>query len=171
LGCVFNGEFVAPFKLDSVISSREHSERSPSFSSNGTIYFDRGRSGAIDIYRAERIGGQFREPEKLSNEINTDASEYAPCIAPDESFLVFSRFVDDASGKSVKLYVSFKREDGSWTEARCLGDKLPLYNRARFPGLSPDSKYLFFCAHKDGSPNIYWVDARVLDELKPNELK
>ncbi|UCC43347.1 MAG: PD40 domain-containing protein [Candidatus Zixiibacteriota bacterium] len=165
------GKHSEPFKLDSVISSHEHSERSPSFSSNGTMYFDRGRAGTIDIYRAKHINGQYQEPEKLGAEVNTSASEYAPCIAPDESFLVFSRFVDDESGKSVKLYVSFKRADGSWTKARCLGDKLPLCNRARFPGLSPDGKYLFFCAHKDGRPDVYWVDARVLDELKPDELK
>jgi Tol biopolymer transport system component len=164
-------EFAAPFKLDSVISSREHSERSPSFSSDGTIYFDRGQAGAIDIYRAKRTNGQYQEPEKLGAEINTDASEYAPCIAPDESFLIFSRFVDDASGKSVKLYVSFKREDGSWTKAKCLGDKLPLCNRARFPGLSPDGKYLFFCAHKDGRPDVYWVDARIIEELEADTPK
>jgi Tol biopolymer transport system component len=165
------GDSAAPFKLDSAISSRENSERSPSFSSNGTIYFDRGQAGTIDIYRSEYTDGQYGEPEKLSNKINTNASEYAPCVAPDESFLVFSRFVDDASGKSVKLYVSFKRADGSWTEARCLGDKLPLCNSARFPGLSPDGKYLFFCAHKDGRPDVYWVDARIIEELEADTPK
>ena len=46
------------------------------------------------------------------------------------------------------------------------------YEGARFPGLSPDDKYLFFTRYDENwNEDIYWVDARIIDEIKLKELK
>jgi hypothetical protein len=41
--------------------------------------------------------------------------------------------------------------------------------------VTPDGKYLFFTSNrpKEGQQtgNIYWVDARVIEELRPEEIK
>ena len=148
------------------------SESNPDFTPEGTMYFDSKRSGGkggSDIYLSKYAEGQFTEPENLGEAINTKDTEYAPCIAPDESYLVFSRFTENPKG--VQLYISFCRPDGSWTKARKMSKRNKLFGKARFPGLSPDGKYLFFCAYANRDVEIYWVDAKIINELKPKELK
>ncbi len=129
-----------------------------SLSSNGTLYF---RSGD-DLYYSEDNHGKFTEPVKLSDSINSIYPESKPYVAPDERFLLFFRYdmpesIDGGRG----LYISFRRKDGSWTQARntnILGS---------LPKFSPDGKYFFFS--RDGE--IYWVDAGIIEALKPKELK
>jgi hypothetical protein len=40
----------------------------------------------------------------------------------------------------------------------------------RFPSITPDGKYLLFLRVSDGS-DIYWADARIVEELKLKTLK
>ena len=42
---------------------------------------------------------------------------------------------------------------------------------ALFPGLSPDGKYLFFVSLRTGWLDLYWVDTKIIDELKPEQSK
>jgi len=37
--------------------------------------------------------------------------------------------------------------------------------------VSRDDKYLFFPRLKPGKGDIYWVDAKIIEDLKPKELK
>jgi Tol biopolymer transport system component len=32
---------------------------------------------------------------------------------------------------------------------------------------SPDGKYLFFTSNREGQDDIYWIEARVIDRLRP----
>jgi len=57
--------------------------------------------------------------------------------------------------------------DGSWSQAFDLGSRLNLPGGKMLATISADGKYLFFCNRED----IYWVDARIIEELKPKELK
>jgi len=41
----------------------------------------------------------------------------------------------------------------------------------KLPGLSYDNKYLFFNAFKNQDADVYWVDAKIIENLKPDELK
>jgi len=42
----------------------------------------------------------------------------------------------------------------------------------RFPSISPDGKYLFFTRNKGSEiSDFYWVSAKIIEELKPKELK
>jgi Tol biopolymer transport system component len=34
------------------------------------------------------------------------------------------------------------------------------------PMLSPDGKYLFFTSSREGQDDIFWIDARVIAELR-----
>ena len=41
------------------------------------------------------------------------------------------------------------------------------------PYVTPDAKYLFFTSNRPNykqSENIYWIDASIIEELKPDEL-
>jgi len=34
-----------------------------------------------------------------------------------------------------------------------------------------EGKFIFFGSDRNGNLDIYWVDARIINELKPDELK
>ena len=64
------------------------------------------------------------------------------------------------------LFVCFRKEDNSWGKAISFGDNVNT-GANMCAKLSPDGKYIFYFANKD----IYWVDAKVIVDLKSKELK
>ena len=136
----------------------------------GNIYYKSNN----DIYRVKMVDKGFSQPEKLSDAINSEYGEQDPCIAPDESFMIFYSSRPGHLGKEDgDLYISFKKKDGTWTKAVNIG---PTFNEGhiitRFPKLSPDGKYLFFSKLVNPrNDKIYWVDAKIIEELKPKEFK
>jgi len=84
-----------------------------------------------------------------------------PCIAPDGSYIIF-----DIQDENTNLFVSFKNEEGHWGEVIDM-TKHGLHPGARGATISPDGKYLFYGYEGD----IWWVDAKIIEELKPDELK
>jgi len=139
-----SGEWGEPRNLAALNS--EGNEWLPRLAANGTIYFgsDRpGGRGRTDLYRAPRVDAGFLEVENLGPVVNSEADEYEPCIAPDESFLVFMADGRPDSAGGGDLYITY-RKDGAWTPPKNLG---PTINRPALdiaPYLSPDGKYFFF---------------------------
>jgi len=148
--------------------------RQPSVAYNGTIYFlgyHEGVQRDYGIYRSSVAYGYYTKPELLNESINTKYPDWCPYIAPDESYLIFSSKRPGGYG-GFDLYVSYRRKNGSWIEPQNLGSDVNLKYHERFPGVSPDGKHLFFTRpNGDNNGDIYWVDARVLDELKPEDLR
>jgi hypothetical protein len=161
----------------------------PAVAQNGNLYLATG-----DIWISEYVNGDYTEMKKLSDAINTEEFyEEDLYIAPDESYLLFCRR-DDGYG-SWDIFVSFRRSDGTWTEAKNMGDKINSNVSEVYPFVTPDGKYLFFSSrrtiHKSFSPvpityeekiklldgpgngnaDIYWVDAKIIDTFKPDDLK
>jgi hypothetical protein len=122
-----------------------------------------GGYGDMDIYRLAYMDGTYSMPDNLGLAVNTTAEEYGPCAAPDESYLIFTRF-EEGPERRVDLYVAFRQADGLWSEAKNMGEQLEVFQGGRFPAMSPDGKYLFFVA--DGGEAIYWVDARVVEQFR-----
>jgi hypothetical protein len=125
-----------------------------------------GGYGDMDIYRLEFIDGTYSMPENLGTAVNTAAEEYGPCAAPDEAFVVFTRF-EQAPEPRVDLYVSFWQADGTWSAAQDMGEDIEAFRGGRFPALSPDGRYLFFVA--EGGEAIHWVDAEVVERFRPGD--
>jgi hypothetical protein len=120
---------------------------------NGNMYFRKGN----DLYFSRYENGEFAEPVKMGEEINSPYAESKPWIAPDESYLLFVRYEMPESINGGKgMYISLRRDDGSWTRAKITNINGGL------PKLTPDMKYLFFSWGGD----IYWMDAKVIDEYK-----
>lgn len=122
-------------------------------------------NGSFAIYMSRYSNGTYTEPVILDGAINTSVTEQIGFIAPDESCLVFCRY-PPKSQKKTGLYISFRRQDGSWTEGKNMG---PLFNDppescTQAASLSPDGKYQFFSRRFDEA--IYWVDARILEQLR-----
>ena len=127
----------------------------PTLASDGTLYFGSGRDGgkgATDIYRAQFVNGNYREPENLGTAINTEFDEYEPLIAPDQSYLIFmaARRPDCISG-SGDLFLSY-RKDRTWTKAINLGKEINSPREEYSPMISPDGKYFFFTSARGRRP-------------------
>jgi hypothetical protein len=130
---------------------------------NNALYFTAGYDRRFGIYRSEFAGGDYQEPEYLPMEVNALRGAH-PFIAPDESYLIFDA-QPTGMGKS-QLFVSF-RKGGQWTKAVPFGPAVNATFSENIANVSPDGKYLFFGRNND----VYWVDARVIEELRPPEAK
>jgi Tol biopolymer transport system component len=140
----------------------------PCVSNNGTMYFQAIRDdtfGSRDIYYSRYNNGQFMEPIHLGREINSEYGEGDVLIAPDESYMIVnSGGRPDDMGNS-DLYISFKQNDGSWTTLKNMGSKINSPETDYCPMLSPEGKYFFFTSKRSGSGDIYWVDAKIINDL------
>jgi len=146
----------------------------PSISQNGILYFHRferigSRTGTY-IFRSKFLDGQYTIPEKLENAVNGEYGGASPFIAPDESYIIFHSKRPGGYTPSNELYISFQTKMGTWTEAINMGKIINSFVSVSAT-VSPDGKFLFFFSLRDGSYRFYWVDARIIDELKPKELK
>lgn len=142
-----------------------------SLAKNGTLYFTRGGGGSFDIYRSEIVNGRYIEPKKLPKPVNSGYDEDRPFIAPDETYLIFESERPAKSGTGGGLFVCFRKPDGSWTEPVNMDEKIDSVSRSSFPYVSPDGKFFFFGSKKNGNNDIYWVDAKFIEELRPKDKK
>jgi ankyrin repeat protein len=127
-----------------------------SVSASGTLYFGGlgpDNYGSADIYYSKPVNGVYSKPVNIGAEINSEDTDHCPYIAPDESYIIFSRFGRAGRG----FYISFKDKQGKWLRPV----KIHEYLEGVCPLISPDGKYFFFNA--DG---IYWMPARFIGELR-----
>jgi len=154
-----------PKPLPQVVNS-VHKHWQVSLAANGNLYFGSRQNdglGRNDIYISRRAGGAFQKPENLGAAINTAGAEVCPYVAPDESYIVFTRLPE---GGNVDLFISFRQEDGEWTEAVNMGEGINSEAQDLCPIVTPDGKYLFFLSGRNGNSDVWWVDAVVIDRLR-----
>lgn len=177
------------------IINSEKDDLYPTISRSGDLYFASNRDGGWDIYVSKCINGGYTKPEKLSNAINSEFGDWDAFLAPDESYIIFgSNGRSDGFGES-DLYISFRKEDGNWTKSKNMGPRINTHYREVDPVVTPDGKYIFFRSNRrihqsysetvltydeiikilkspgNGEGDIYWVDAKIIEELKPKDLK
>ncbi len=167
-----NQGWSTPRNLGPVINSGDR-QLYPTLTRNGTIYFGSNREGygGADIFRSQYLDGKYTEPENLGESINTKYNETDVFVAPDEGYIIFTSSDRPDGFGGGDHYISFRRTNGSWTKAKNMGEKFNTSSSEFCPMLSQDGKYFFFTSGRKGSDDIYWVDASVILEFKPNELK
>ncbi len=140
----------------------------PSVANSGALYFnsDKNGFGKGDFFRSEYIDGKYANPENIGNSINTEYDETDPLIAPDESYMIFTSVSRPDGYGSGDLYISFRNTDGSWQEAKNMGQTINTSSSEFAPLLSPDARYLFFTSGRRGNDDIYWVDAKIIQSYK-----
>lgn len=164
-----------PIPFDTIVSIGI--EYAHSISSNGTLYSSSPLGGGtqFNIQSAEKVNGIYSKAEILPFSINSIDYEDGPYIAPDERFLIFESSRPESIGGSIDLYISFRGPNGQWSLPVNMGPKINSPSAERFARLSPDGKYLFFGSSRTQSTDrtgfdIYWIDAKVIDELKNDSL-
>jgi hypothetical protein len=182
-----------PRHLEEPVNSNAQ-EYYPIFAKSGTLYFSSTRPGGHgggDIYCARLENDAFLEPENLGSPINTENGEGDLYIAADESYIIVTCYGRSDGIGSADLYISFRKEDGSWSSMKNMGFSVNSAANEHCPVLSPDGKYLFFSSGRSRHSNyskvaitynekiemmnswgngrnedIYWIDARIIDILK-----
>lgn len=132
-------------------------------SKNGTIYTTDIREASEGICRYKLVDGKYSEREYLGGGVNSPSPGAHPCIAHDESFVVFdSKRTDDPD--NADLFVCFRNDDNTWGKAIDLGDAINTAASEMAAMLSPDGKYLFYQSRGD----IYWVSSEIINKLRTN---
>ena len=182
------GGWSEPYDLGSPINTGA-SEFFPSLTSDNTLYFTRGGGGEYYVYRSRLTDNGYSEPERLGSGVNAGTAQYNAFIAHDESYLIYLSGDNEENIGVADYYISFRSEDDTWTGPINMGEKI---NRPGARGASPyvtrDGKYLFFSSTRplgegvtltydlirnlyyepqNGSGDIYWVDASIIEELRP----
>lgn len=132
----------------------------------GNVYFGSsaaGGKGMMDIYCAQFVDGKYNTPINLGEMINTEKNEMAPFISPDGSYLIYHCDED--------LYVNFRKKDGSWSEAINMESSINSESFESSPMVTADGKYLFFNSARAGDISAYWVDAAIIEKLRPKDMK
>ena len=146
-----NGSWGKAFYLGNLVCSKEI--HAPSVAVNGNIYDD-------GIVRFEYINGEYRPAEKIKQ-----LEGEFPFIAPDESYIIFAKRIPGKYDSD--LYISFQKPDGDWSASISLGENVNSPNNEGNSFVTADGKYIFFSRNLD----IYWTDAKIIEELKSNVLK
>lgn len=186
-----------PVRLDSTINTK-HWQIFPTVAFNGNLYFSCNypdSKGGFDIYKCEFINGKYSKPINLGDSVNTSGLEQEPFIAKDESYIIFASDRNAPRTNNWDLYISFRTKEGNWTKAKNMGDKInsPAIDQAAI--VTSDEKYLFFSSKRvksyynkdqnfsyqtiidalnkpqNGSSDVYWISAKLIEELKPKERK
>jgi ankyrin repeat protein len=133
-----------------------------SLDKQGNLYFGGQAAdsrGMGDIYLARFADGKYEKPVNVGEPINSAEEENTPFIAPDGSYLLFSRQYD--------LWVSFRAAGGAWSEPVKLGPDVNSPSVELCPIVTADGKYLFFVSQRDGENRAYWVRADVIEKVRP----
>ena len=187
-----------PKIVDTPVNGSENSS-CPSVTKDGSIYFSKRFSDDTEkICSSKLINGIFQPLEILPASINTAKDNFHAFVSPDESCLIMPVYgKKDAIGGGWNYYVSFKKNGGQWSELINLGKKVNSGMPAGASSFSPDGKYLFllgrvpikntlvldrkytlkelierdYKTHSNGSADIYWIDAKIINDLNSLNVK
>jgi hypothetical protein len=134
---------------------------------NSDLYFSASNGeggGGSDIYQSVLADERYSIPVKLSEAVNTKGDEDTPFVASDGSYLIFAR--KPGADTFADLYISFRNVDRAWTSAIPMGSPINSEAHEVCPLVTRDGKYMFFISMRSGKPQIYWVDAKIIEELR-----
>lgn len=155
--------------------STGHEEIYPVVTADGSLWFTGNRPGTRgvrDLYRARAIpDGGFAEPVAIGPPIDAEWRKGDTTVSPDQGIIVMSGTRPGGHGRG-DLYISFRQEDGSYSEPKNMG---PVFNSELLdfcPMFSPDGRWFSFSRrYGDSWPTatdaeIFWVNAKALEQFR-----
>jgi hypothetical protein len=168
-----------PIDLGSTINFQKRQDGA-SVTTDGTLYYTAMFGENDGIYYSNFEDRNYTPPRKFDIQYEGKLPSGYPFVAPDESYLVFSSMMPGGYGMQ-DLYICFRQVDGTWTKPINMGSRINTENSESFPTVSPDGKYFFFNSNRKSEVrnsvpehfygNIYWIDAYIIEQLKPDDLK
>jgi hypothetical protein len=151
------------------------SEVYPVVVADGSLYFTSNRPGGFgpsDLYCAQRLrDGTFAQPVNVGPPINSEFGTGDTYVSPDERFMVFGSRRPPSSG-SADLFVSYRKDDGTWSEPVNLGGTINSPMIEYCPMITPDGAFLFFSRRNPGTwadakeGDVFWISARIIDDIR-----
>ena len=118
------------------------------------------------IYYSKFRNEEFQRPESIIDVFkNETLNGSSPYISPNGDYLIFAAESESNSGGDNDLYISFRKKDEKWSDAISFGKTINTKDHELCPIVTPDGKFLFFLR----SGENYWVDAKIIEELRPKE--
>ncbi len=137
----------------------------------GSLYFCSNRPGGkghTDLYHATKEKDGNYIIDNMGKPINSKLYDWDPCIANDESFIIYAGVRLLKIFHQADLYVTFRNGE-EWTKPKRLGRLINTKANEYGPFLSPDNKFLFFTRLGKGTNgDIYWVDIKIIETLMKN---
>jgi len=147
----------------------DKNEYGPTIAPSGNLYFIgegyEDSYGTGDIYVSELIDGAYAAPRNLGPAINGEHHELSPVVPSDESYIIFASDRPYMRRRNLQLFVSFKRDDGGWTESVSLGRTIN-QGHTWHPFITADDKYVFY---QQGT-NYYWFSTALIEDLRQTML-
>lgn len=168
-----SGKWSDPINVGKIINGN-HGGNYPCLTSNGNLYFFTSRNdgiGKCDIYVSKFINERYLPPVCLSQAINSNQNDWDAYVAPDENYIIFSSQNRSDTLGDQDLYISYKKNNGEWTKARNMGGRVNSESSEICPVVTLDGKYLFFTSRRRGNADIYWVDAKIIEQLRSKAYK
>ena len=137
----------------------------PAVTSDGTLYFQSQREGTLggsDIFVSRLVDGEYTDAVNVGPPVSSEYDEGDVFVAPDESYLIFVSRDRPGGFGSGDLYITFRQDDESWSDAVNLGESINTDQYDYCPVVSPDGRYFFYTYSGD----VYWVDAGFIDSLR-----
>ncbi|WP_149276891.1 TolB-like translocation protein [Pareuzebyella sediminis] len=159
------GPWSEPINLGPAINT-SLDEFYPSLSNNNNLYFtlDAPKGmGKDDIYFAKWNGKGYDAPQLLNKNINSGGYEFNAFIAPDESFLLYTKYNTEDGLGSGDLYISRKNASGHWEPAHNVGAPINSKYMEYCPYYDEVNKTLYFTSKRN---SLVMKDFKNIEELK-----
>ncbi|TYZ07827.1 OmpA family protein [Hymenobacter lutimineralis] len=131
-----------PRSLSGVLNGKGHDASIQVFDNDTKMLMYRQDEGG-DIFYSEKAGGDWTEPKKLNNNINSKQFESDAYITPDGRTIYFStgKYSEDGT---LDIYFATRQPGGDWGEAKTIGNAINTKYDDDSPFLSRDGKTLYF---------------------------
>jgi len=128
-----------------------------SVADNYDLYFSAQVDGNTDIYFSRYVDGAYTDPIRLDAPVNTELIEVTPNIAPDGSYLLFTRIASNTD--SPYLFITYALDSG-WSEPVMVEN----VSYCISPIVTPDRAFVIYLS----SPASFdWRDTSFIEELRP----
>jgi hypothetical protein len=155
-----------PIHLDGAVNS-EFDEFYPSLSQNQNLYFTSDRPdglGKDDIYFCEWDGEGYGAPKRIEAGISTTGYEFNAFVAPNEDFLLFTKYNAADGFGSGDLYISKKSIDGIWLAPENLGVNVNSRAMEYCPFYDVKTKTLYFTSRRSSVESKKFKDLKDLTQ-------
>nr|MBP6399274.1 PD40 domain-containing protein [Saprospiraceae bacterium] len=132
----------------------------PVITASHNLYFTKDSKsgmGKDDIYQCQWDGTQYQQAVLLDAPLNSAGYEFNAYVAPDESFIIYTRYNAMGGFGSGDLYISRKDKIGSWSIPENMGSVIN----------TPSMEYCSF--YDFNSQTLYFTSRRNL--LTPQKFK
>lgn len=143
-----NGKWATPVAMPWPVNTAKD-EFYPAVTKSGNIYFTR-NMGATDedIVVCTFKNNRYDTAVSLPQTINSDGGEFNAFVDANEQFVIFTGYKRKGNYGSGDLFISYRTQQGQWTTANNLGNKINGAGLTYSPYVSPDKKYLFFTSSR-----------------------